>query len=369
MDDFLVFLAAGMFVVVAMLFVFSGIQFTDSTSMPGGEFREFINTSDIIGVVGPVGVDTVKLIDIGMINISYIKDTRTIGLGPKDIYSGLLFGSSSTRYTLPEADSLDIIFTVDRTNSYAPMQIKVNDEIVAEERFTEGEHKISVDKALLSPINTVEISVFSSSWRIWAPTMYRLSEIKFVVKSFSQKSSEFAFSLEKEYNTFKAGKIDMVLDENIGTFIAEMNGKAVHSDIVNDYQSISFDKTALGKNNILLLKAGLNSKFLGRAALKINYVAEKENILVFPFNVTESDYNRFATGLVEFKVVSVSRKGGINVRIEKDTLPLMNEYDSVAEKTYTFTLKKANVRPGVNSLIIKSVDNAIFSVKGVQVVY
>ncbi len=369
MDDFLVFLAAGMFVVVAMLFVFSGIQFTDSTSVPGGEFREFINTSDIIGIVGPVGVDTVKLIDIGMINISYIKDTRTTGLGPKDIYSGLLFGSSLSRYTLPEADSLDIVFTVDKTNNYAPMQVKVNDEVVAEERFMEGEHRISVDKSLLSPVNTVEISAFSSSWRIWAPAMYRLSEIKFIVRSFSQKSNEFAFSIEKEYDTFKAGKIDLALDENIGTFVAEINGKAVYSDIVNNYQSLSFDKTALGKNNVLLLKAGLNSKFLGRAALKINYIAVRENILSFPFNVTESDYNRFATGLVEFKVVSVSRKGGINVRIEKDTLPLLNEYDSVAEKTYTYTLRKNNVRPGVNNLIIKSVDNAVFSVKSVQVVY
>ncbi len=370
MDDFIAFLAVGMIAVIGMLFIFSGLQFIEGVPVPGGEFREFINESEIIGTVGPVGVDTLKLIDMGAVNVSYIKDTRTIGLGAREIYNGLLFGSSSVKYNFEtEIDSLDVIFTVDRTNNYAPLQVKVNGRIVAEERFSEGEHKLSVDKSLLAQKNAIEISSLSSSWRIWAPALYKLGEVKFVVKSLSQKSSSFSFAMDKEYDAFKSGKIDLALEENIGTFMAEMNGKAVYSSPVSNLQSISFDKSALGKNNTLVLKAGLNSRFFGKATMKITYVAEKENIIELPFNVSDVDYNRFTTGFVEFRVVSVSRKGGINVRIEKDTLPLLNEYDSVTEKTYTFTLRKTNVRPGVNKLVIKSMDSAIFSVKGAQIVY
>lgn len=370
MDDFILFLVGGMLILAAMLLVFSGLQFTEGVFVPTGEFRDFINDSgDKIGIVGPVGVDTLRLIDLGTINVSFIKTSKTIGVGAKDIHNGLLFGSSSVRYTLDEVDELEIIFNVDSTNDYAPLQIKVNGNIVAEDRFSEGEHRVAVDKALLGQQNIIEISALSSSWRIWAPALYRLSEVKFAVKSLSQKSSRFSFSLDKEYDTFKSGKLDLALDDSIGTFIAEMNGRTIHSGAVSNLQTISFGKADLGRNNTLLLRAGLNSKFFGRAVMRVIYVAEKENILVFPFNVSEADYNRFTTGFIEFKVVSVARKGGINVRIEKDSQVLLNEYDSVTEKTYRYIMRKSNVRPGVNQLVIRSVDGAVFAVTTVQIVF
>ena len=258
-----------------------------------------------------------------------------------------------------------------KTNSYAPLIVKVNDKLVEEKTYSLGDNEISVDESLINDTMMIQLFAVSSGWKIWAPTVYELNDINFVVKSYHQQPNEFKFSIsEDEYNAFKSGRIDLQLDENIGSLIAKLNNNILFSGITDDYNSIEFDQSSLRpEENTLSIEADVNSLFVGEANLIIFYEKMHENRLEQEFNLTEGEYNTLEKGRISFDVVDVIESGGISVKITNDGEELFSEYLTAEERTYTLNFDKGDVKSGTNLLLIESIDDALFAIDDIEIIY
>jgi hypothetical protein len=261
-------------------------------------------------------------------------------------------------------------FRIAKTNSYAPLVIKINNKIANEKVYYPGYASISIDKKFLSEDMIIEISAASSGWKIWAPNLYSLKDVELKVKSYLMDASEFKFTLLDEYNSFEQGKIDLQLDENIGKLIIELNDRVIYSDIVSNYKTIGFNKTALKSGeNSLVMKADLNSLFKGKAVLTVFYKTEEVSRIETSINLTESRYNSFGRGKVEFSIVELIKPGGVSAKIMYGDETIYSEYKTAALGDYEFSFGKNDVRQGMNKLIIESIDDAVFLLKEFKVSY
>ncbi len=372
MDEFVVALV-GILAALAVLMLIAGVfQVPSDVSVPRERVSEAANLTGAF-VVGPSGESAKKPFDVGRFNTSYIRTSREVTLGSKELFNGVLFGSNRISYFLEakNPESLEIAFRVARTNSYAPLSIRVNGQKVEERTFIPGEYKIPVDKSLNESM-VIEIAPLSSSWRIWAPAFYGLEDIRLIVRSYSSKISEYEFLvLETEYRDFREGIINLALDENTGSLTTEINGQIVHSGSLKDYDTIRFNRSSLklGRNT-LAMKSDLNSVFSGRANMTIEYKSDIENFLEVPFNVTRSQRDGLEkrSGLVKFTVVQVSKPGGLEVKLLGDSQELFSDFAKAEERTYEFSFGRSNVLPGSNRVQIRSAAGAVFAVKDVAVV-
>ena len=370
-NEFIVFLVGGLAILALMLVLFGG-PFSTETVEIGVVGKEISANLSGAALVGSENVDSLKPYYTD-INTSYTKGAVVHEVDDKELFSGLLFGSNNIEYLLDEAgaESLTIKFDVVETNGYAPLIIKVNDNLVKEKTYVLGEYEIVVDKSLIQDTILVSIQAGSSGWKIWAPTVYKLSDIELVVKSYSQQNNEFVFTIsDDEYDMFRKGRIDLTLDDNIGSFVAELNNKVIYSGIVEDYESLEFNQSSIKKGeNVLELRAGMNSLFTGEANLLIFYKSRRQNTIQQEFNLTEGEYKTMKRGRISFEVVSVIEDGGMSIKIESDGEELYSQYATVGEGRYNFDFESDDVEIGTNTMSIESIDDALFAIKDLEIVY
>lgn len=361
MDDFPVFLGIGLLVIVLGLFA-SVFPFSSPTPQ---------SVANVTGSqrIGLSDIDSQLTFDM-RINASYSNDIQIFE--PADIYinNGILFGETSLKYNIntPDLEEIVIKFNVTKFNNYGALVTKINGNITDRSFFVLGEHEVRIPKDQLRSTNTIEISAESSSWRMWAPSVYELKGIKIIARAAAFKENVLKFSiLEPIYRKLVDGRIDLALTRNTGTMIAELNGEVIYSDAVRDAQSIKFNKTSLflGENN-LFIKADPHSAFEGNARVLVFYKTETEEKLLVPLNLTDDMYNRLNNVIVNFDITGIDKQGGLSVKIQRDN-QTKSQYATAAVKRFSFTFDKADVAPGINNIIIQSQDGAIFQVKNVDV--
>lgn len=366
-NEFLIFLVAGLIALAALLII-SGFG-------PSVEIKEFASPPTVIEknltgalLVGPKDIDINRPYTLDF-SISNLWANKTHSVGDKELYNGLIFGSNSLKYNIKadEPVKMTVNFYVAKTNSYAPMMIKVDDNIIAKKVFVFGEYEIPVPKEFLSDEMIVEISALSSGWRIWAPTVYNLKDIKVVVESFDQKINDFKFDIIDEYQTFKNGKIEFGVGEARGTFIAELNGKKIYSGPLDNIRFGESD-IRFGTNS-LVFRAGNHSEFSGNSVVTITYTTRTEEKVEKSFDLSKSKYDSFTSGKIRFDVVNITKSGGVSVKILSGSEVLFKEYQNLEERGYSLTFKKNNVKVGSNTAVIESVDDSVFAIKNLEISY
>ena len=282
----------------------------------------------------------------------------------------MLFGSDSIKYDISgkNVEDLEIRFNILKTNSYAPLVMTVNDNVVNKKIYNSGEVTVSVDKSMLSDQMTIELYAESSAWKIWAPTFYELDNVRFVVKSIASSSYDLQFSVPQDIlNSFSGGRIDMELTENTGVLIAELNGKKLHDDTLPDLKTIKFNKTKLMADNTLKLTTGESSQFSGIAKILIFYTTPLENTLLVPFNVSAKQLKALGTGEISFDIVEVSSDGGFALKIKGNETTRMTKYGTAELGDYSYSFDNTSVIQGTNVVSIESLDNAVFYVEDLEV--
>ena len=199
--------------------------------------------------------------------------------------------------------------------------------------------------------------------------LYNLENIDFVITAFSLEQEETNFFLEDwEYDNFRTGKVELNLEENIGRMVLIVNGDTAFSDSVGDLDTVSIQKSYFKKGtNSVIFSGRENSKFAGRARIRITYVDTRENSARLDFNLTQSQYNNFPRGRIVFDVIDVQKSGGLQVRVSNGNEVLLNEFQSVGEGKITVWINKRDVLPGINKIEIKSVDGAVFAIENFKI--
>ena len=370
MDNFTLFLLIGIGVLVMALVLSTAMDSRFTTALePGGHV--VTSASDEIFAVGPENVETFVPYHMTF-NVSNLNAATARDLGFARVFSGLLFGSDSLRYrvTSEEQESMKIMFTVSKTNSYGAMAIKVNGKEVVHSVLPAGDYSFVVGKELLSKETDVEISAESSSWKIWAPTVYELSNVQIEANAFSERSYAFKFDLTGKYETFRRGKINLNLLENKGSLTVTLNGKEIYNDIPGNAQNVEFYGEAVKDGtNTLEFRASPSSSFVGNGVLAVTYTARQENKIAQLFNVTNGTFGlgAFGGGSVRFDIVDVSKPGGMAVKITNSKGATFAAFETATAGVRTYQLNATNVVPGSNILIIESVDGAVFTVRNIRI--
>jgi hypothetical protein len=307
LDNFTLFLVGGIGFILVVMLIFVGLDASSVGGILTPDTRTVISSTDKSFPVGPENVEAFVPYHLNF-NVSNTAGEKTYDLGNEKIFSGILFGSNSLKYhtTATSPDFLRISFSVEDTNSYAPLTVKVNNKEVKKSVFTRGDYTFDVDKSFLSDEMDVEIIADSSTWKFWAPTVYELGSIKLETESFNEKSYVFNFDLADKFSTFKSGRMNMNLHENKGKITVTINGNKLFDDIPSDFQNIEFfkEKIVNGTNSIEM-RASEGGEFVGNAVLAVKYTSTHENKVFQTFDVTNNTYNNFLGGELSFVVSDV----------------------------------------------------------------
>jgi hypothetical protein len=387
-DEFTVLLVIGLIIIILAFIFLGGIE--SYVKLPTNVTNVTTTTvppSPVVPVtpgegwllVGPENVEVWRIAKFGKINISYEAKETKIRADDKHLFNGLLFGSNKLEISAT-IDTENLIgaalkFEVDKTNGYGKLIIKVNNVVINESFFDVGSYTILINKSLIKNTNKIEIIPSSSGWKLWAPTVYDLKNVEFVVQSLYSKSEKFSFIIyEDESRNLKTkkGKITLDFQDRKGTIKITLNNNEIFNNTTQrSFTSIYFDQKYLKTGeNIIEFSAGEDSLFYGDANLIFYYDTIRENHVEFPFYVNETEYKELNTknGTITFNITKILANGGLSLLIQNPSgINHTIAYTTVKEGVHKFTFNSTHCGIGKNILVIKSLDNAVFYVNDIEV--
>lgn len=367
-DPFVMALAAGLVMLAALVMLFGGIF---ETSLGSGQ-RPNVITTDIVSETGTkfVGLESVnsfKTIRFGPFKASKVMQTIGYDIQGKELKSGALFGSNDIVYTVSGDDIsrawLD--FTVTETNMLEPLTILVNGKMIRSEKFTAGDHRIDIPE--VSDVMEIRIVPVSSAFKIWAPTLYRLENVKVSIDRLSQEKTEYFFDIGDELDTLENARIDFSFSKAVGNIRILVNDNEIFNGPMRRQDYAEFGKLLLHRGtNTLAIIAGDQAVVEGSAVMNIFYLAAENERMNIPFRLTQEEYAAAESVRISFDVYDVKSEGGLKVSLVRAEQETFRSFDNIETKRYTYEIDKSLLRPGDNRLIVESID-AAFRVRNADV--
>jgi len=221
MDELYAFLFAGLLIIFLLAAFFNGPE----VSIIGSEEGKDYSLNNL----------TWKEIGIGDV-ISKHKTVETMKVLEDEfsVQNGFFFGS--TEYSrkldidneiISSLNNADLKFSVDSTNNYGSLMVALDNSTVMSEKPMRGEYSVSLSG--IKNTSTLKIKTTSSTWRIWAPSKYTLSNLSLGL-SYSSKENPF-YEFDVPYyvhNTLYRGEIkfDSIYSADMKIFL---NGEEIYN--------------------------------------------------------------------------------------------------------------------------------------------
>ena len=211
-DEFAFVLVAGLIMIVVMLLIWS------VPSEVGENITE--NVTEIF-VIGAQFQDVPRHIRIGDFSVSYqvgseaLSERRNIEIrkGVWEDKHENMGGEISKDMDLVTGGF--ILIQVLDTNSEGNLVIKINEQIVFDQKTTPGKIEIPVEKSFLVNYNIIEISTTGPRWKFWTSSYYIIDKIEFSVNFFGNLERQEAFTVyENELVEFKSGLVSFYVDDS-----------------------------------------------------------------------------------------------------------------------------------------------------------
>jgi len=225
MDELYAFLFAGLFILL-MLFIFFGVY------QPAPYYPPKNNITNIT----PPGNLTWKIIDLGDISISKqnLRKRETISESYK-VSNGLFFGENSYRASyrvdkkiLDNLEKASFSYSVKDSNKYGDLKIRFNNQTLHEGKQMIGKYSYEVE---LKEENIIEIRTTSSGWKIWAPSVYLLSNISMDLNYILQEYPRYDFYVSNYiYRNLKKSEIIFDFIEGEGELAITFNNETIYEE-------------------------------------------------------------------------------------------------------------------------------------------
>ena len=374
MENFLKWLIIGL-VIIAFAYLLGGINTNVSSSNPNPVNKTptpLVESSvQEQGYVGKANIIASKTIWLKDFNTTKDVGNQIFSVEDQKIYNGLLFGKKYILFKAhPDLDnyvSSNLEFYVSRTNRYGPMKIMINNFIIGDDIFDVGKYTIPLNKTWLKNETTIEIYPESSSWRIWAPTVYDISGASLIVNRYYARPYEFRFNISENINKFRGGKIRFNLLNSAGKLEVYLNGNLIYNSTPN---SSSFDvyfnsKDVKSGENVLLLKASENGLCRGSAFIDVEYLTNEIKKVEKDVYFDGIDYDRllYKNGRIAFHIKRVYNSGGLVLRIiNSQGKETFHKYEEAKTGFFEYDIDQGLVSIGDNKFIIESIDGGAFDV-------
>jgi len=168
------------------------------------------------------------------------------------VQNGFFFGSREYArkveidpYIASNLNYATLNFKVDNTNNYGLLNVSIDNRTVFMENPLRGAYSVNFSK--LDKASVIYLKTESSGWRVWAPSMYEISNMSLDTIYTTKETPQYDFDVPHYvYGTFYKGEIkfDSIYPVDLKVF---MNGDPVFS------KANTFGKTtiALNKKNIV----------------------------------------------------------------------------------------------------------------------
>ncbi len=378
MDNFLKWLIVGL-TLLFFIYLMSGIKTDISSLSPVQQNVTSPPTTSVFnqssGYVGSEDVVAAKTFWVRNFNTSKDVDNQIFSYYDTSVYNGLLFGKKYIVMTAhPDLNnyvSSSIDFTVSDTNRYGALKIMVNDFIVGEDVYDVGSYSIPIKKKWLANETKIIFYPESSSWRMWAPTLYNISGASFIVKRYYERPFVFKFNLTNDAKSVSRAQIKINLVAAKGNINVFFNGDLVYngSPQTNSLSvNVPKDKVKIGENEVKFLSEN-NGEYEGSAFIDVDYITtavrQVEKDMYFDGN--DYDYLRYEPGRVSFQIVRTYSDGGYDLEIINSNGVVTKKFGKAEPGFYSYELPQGVVTIGNNRFIVKSVDGASFDVFGFDV--
>lgn len=348
-DEFVYFMVGGL-AIIGILFVvfgFSGVGFAGQSG-----FNNVYYTSPVL--IGVVPVDSVQTLSASFTADNYIRNDA-FDLGQRKISNGLLFGDTPVRLSI-DSQFTKVAFDVTKTNGYGDMIFRMDGNIVDRETLAEGHYEFDLGAG-----KVLEIQAENSEWRMWAPAVYELDNLRVIASNYPNERTTYAFDTNRA--DVNAVRFDFHMLSNAGRLVVKLNGNTIYDGAINDEQSINVDPSLLDNTNILTFDAGQDSKFEGRVTIALTHRTLDLRDFVADINMSGSDYSRFSKGTVSFDVTNIYSPGGYSVSIVNGGQLLAKEYVKLEKGFFVMNVDTSSLRAGLNQFIVTPVDGASFAIQ------
>ncbi len=200
MDELYAFLFAGLFILL-MLCVFFGGSWNVSHTHNQNMSVEKLNW---------------KIIEFGNIALKEQKlEKKEVLENNFGIKNGIFFGKVSYKrkfeiedYILKNLKNATLSFSVKATNNYGDLYIVLNNETIFKNTALLGDYRLNIDPRRE---NVVEFGTSSSGWKIWAPSVYNISNLSIEMDYSFKEIPRYTFFIP-EYIYKNLDKCELLFD-------------------------------------------------------------------------------------------------------------------------------------------------------------
>lgn len=335
--------------------------------------------------MGIVSQEVSKLIRIGDFSVSFTVGPNILAEeNDFEIKKGL-FTTQDFKFSGRIEENLDLVtsgfLTLDvlDTNSLGNLVVKVNNNVIFNQKATTGQIDIPIDKSFLKNFNVVEISSDGPGLKFWSTSYFKIEKAKFGINLFGKSDKTQSFLLQKpELENFKMGEVTFTIRnrEGTGDLIIRINNRLVFKGIPSGTFTQSFDAFDVGlatdTNSIIFsTETGTNYE-IQNAELLVTHESETRKTRTFNLVLSDSDIGKLQgvnRGAIKFFVVDSNNLGELKIKITNPTGVTHDiaTLSSVAQlQTKIITFDDSDVRSGTNSVVFEAVGNGGYTLSNLE---
>ena len=322
---------------------------------PSGEMPELVAADFATSTpVGAVITQNVEDIELGSFNVYGSPAVQDYPGG--EVFSVLLFGEQSLKYTVNDLESVTV--KIDNTNGYGAFVIMVNGEVAVAEVLNAGEHTFALRNKGLT---VVEITADSSFWKLWAPALYQVSEVKI-------KASENSETYEFSGGDVTRGELVLNIEDSndAGDLAVIVNGRSVYAGRAAGEVSVDFNNVNSGKNKLAIMAAP-GASYSGSAVLKLVHTVKEIKAVQLQFNLTKEQAAKLP-GHIIFEIPAVMNSGRVSVKVLVGSQTKLAESFEAEPGAQAVAIYPANVVPGeVHTVVIEGAEGGAFMIRNLKV--
>ena len=264
MDELYAFLFAGL-AIMLLLMVFFGGGISYMTNPPS----EYKNETT------PDNLEW-KTIELGTISLREQNGEKTEILEKEfAVHRGLFAGNLEyakrfgvDEFVLENMNKTTLSFDVKNTNNYGSLSVILNNETLMNENAIRGKYAFELNT---SKENIIKFETSSSGWKIWAPSVYIISNLSLRTEYSFREFPKYDFFISKYIynNQYKTELVFDFIDAD-REFNITFNNKTIYSDVpLSRVTKINLEDVKEGPNKIRFSSEG--EATLENAVIRVYY--------------------------------------------------------------------------------------------------
>ena len=378
---FLIALGIGLAMIVGLYIWNSGIHIY-SPSKPAHFYQPrskgmesgVVESYPIAGLVGQAEERAGATKKFPVFNATHLDEDVSFGNFSGRVFNGILYGKKDAVIISElENRSATIKFRISSTNGYGSLVVIANKCTIANRKFAVGAYSLEIPADCVSNSTRIVLHASSSSWRIWAPTVYDISSLSVHQRRLVYRPASLEFSIpENVYKSLDKVYLTLMLPFHDGEVGLEVNGMSAGWRKSEDEMIYHLPASYFRKgDNKITIRVSNGGYLRGTAELELFYYLSTDKAVQKIVEITPQKMDELRDGgEIKFFVSKVYKPGGLALTITNSRNYMsMRAYLPVHYGEYDIPIGPGNMTLGENKITIKSVDGSAFEVDRVEVVW